>query len=112
MKRNNSGRNLLNRAVLAVGASALALTVAQAGPVGFNFEDEWGGDGGAKVVSPAFGLDQTNWINLVRVFNSEGAAFSTNQTVSLPDGGQLFVEWSAINTYSVYADVPTNGDEQ
>jgi hypothetical protein len=112
MKIKKSWNGLLCQAVLTLGIVFGACSTSRAAQVGLNFEDEWGGAGGAPVVSPAFGLDQTNWINLVRVLNSESGAFATNQTIPLPGGGQLFVEWSAINTYSVYADVSTNGDEQ
>lgn len=112
MKRTPPRLNLLKQAILAVTTAVLMLSTSHAAQIGINFEDEWGGDGGATVVDTAFGLNKTNWFNMVRVLNSESGAFSTNQTITLPDGGTLLVEWSAVNTYSVYADIPTTGDEQ
>lgn len=107
--------NITKRSRAGLFAAALACTLAggaRAAYIGINFQDDWGSDGGAAVTDTAFGIPAANWFNAVRVLNSNGAPFSTNQVVTLPGGGALQLTWQAINTYSLAADIPAMGDDQ
>lgn len=94
------------------------LTSAKAASIGLNFADDWGSgnpaDGGAEVTADAFGIPAARWFNMPRIPGSEaGTGVSSNAVVTLPEGGSLRVEWSCINTYSLYADIPTGpGEDQ
>ncbi|HMO63890.1 MAG TPA: hypothetical protein PKE47_01460, partial [Verrucomicrobiota bacterium] len=92
----------------------LGIATAHAAQIGLNFSDDWGAGGGADVTEDAFGVPAARWYNLPRVFNSiAGPAVSSNAVVTLPEGGQLKVEWSCVNTYSLAADVPEGpGEDQ
>lgn len=92
----------------------LGTAAAHAAQIGLNFSDDWSTGGGADVTEDAFGVPAARWYNLPRVFNSiAGPAVSSNAVVTLPEGGQLKVEWSCVNTYSLAADVPTGpGEDQ
>lgn len=105
--------NLINIQFTAgLAAVAVGVAASNAAQFGINFEDEWGGDGGAAVTQEALGIPAADWFNMVRVRNSESVAFSTNQTLTV-QGAALNVAWGAVNTYSIYADVPTdNGTDQ
>jgi len=102
-----------------LGIALLAwLTSANAASIGLNFADDWGNgspaDGGAEVTQDAFGIPVARWFNMPRIPGSEaGSGVSSNAVITLPEGGNLRVEWSCINTYSLYADVPTGpGEDQ
>lgn len=75
--------------------------------IGFNFQN----DNGAEVTGTSFGIPAEKWINLPRVANSGGAAFTTSTVVTLPTGGTITVEWSAKNTYHLGGGVPAAAGE-
>lgn len=80
--------------------------------VGFNFQhDAGGGNGGAAVTEPSFGIPVANWFNMPRVQNSLSNAVATSTTLNLPGGGRLLVEWSARNTYRLPGGVPATAGE-
>ncbi|MFM7214702.1 MAG: hypothetical protein ACKO3H_07480, partial [Verrucomicrobiota bacterium] len=102
-----------------LGITLLALlTSARAASIGINFADDWGSgspaDGGAEVTEDAYGIPAARWFNMPRIpGSSSGTGVSSNAVVNLPEGGSLRVEWSCINTYSLYADIPTGpGEDQ
>lgn len=94
------------------------LNSATAASIGLNFADDWGSgapaDGGAEVTEDAFGIPAARWFNMPQIpGSSSGTGVSSNAVITLPEGGSLRVEWSCINTYSLYADVPTGpGEDQ
>jgi len=102
-----------------LGITLLALlTSARAASIGINFADDWGSgspaDGGAEVTEDAYGIPAARWFNMPRIpGSSSGTGVSSNAVMNLPEGGSLRVEWSCINTYSLYADIPTGpGEDQ
>ena len=83
--------------------------------IGINFADNWGGTpyGTLTDSAGAFGIPLANWYNAPMVSNSgAGGGVGTNGTFAVPGGGDLQVTWSCKNTYSLYAAVPTAGDNQ
>jgi len=97
-------------ALAALVAGGLMLGSSQAAQIGINFQDEWGGDGGTAVTMDAFGVPAANWFNMPRIYNSNSQGpVSSNATINLPGGGALLVEWSCVNTWSLYANQPTSG---
>lgn len=112
MKRKLLGKQRLKQAALAVPAAALMLGASQAAQIGINFQDNWYGTPYAPVTdSSAFGIPLASWFNAPSVENSGFTPFSTNATFALPGGGTLALAWSAKNTYSLYAAIPTLGDD-
>jgi len=95
-------------AALAGLVSLSATNTVPAAKIGINFQDDWIDDGGAAVTDTSFGIPASDWYNVPRYPNSEGAPFATSNTIPLPGGGSLLLEWSAINTYSYYAAIPTS----
>lgn len=95
-------------AALVTASSLCGLAPSRAARIGINFQDDWDTGGGAPVTETSFGIPASDWFNMPRVKNSIGAPFSTSSPITLPDGATLLVEWSAINTYSQYADIPTS----
>ncbi len=114
MKRKLLSNRLLKQTVLAVPAAALMLGASQAAQVGINFQDNWGGTPYAPLTEPsAFGIPLASWYNAPSVFDSGQTAFSTSGAFTLPSGGELKLAWSAKNTYSIYAAIPTTpGEDQ
>ncbi|MDB6071274.1 MAG: hypothetical protein JWL81_2445 [Verrucomicrobiales bacterium] len=93
-------------AALVTASWLSVLSPGQAAKIGINIQDDWDSGGGAPVTDTSFGIPAADWFNLPRVTNSIGQAFSTSTTISLPGAGDLFIEWSAVNTYSMTGDVP------
>ncbi len=113
MKRKLLGKQRLKQAALAVPAAALMLGASQAAQIGINFQDNWYGTPYAPMTdTSAFGIPLASWFNAPSVENSGFTPFSTNATFALPGGGTLALAWSAKNTYSLYAAIPTLGDDQ
>ncbi len=104
MKRKLLNRTFLKQAALALPAAALMLGASQAAQIGINFQDDWGGTPYAPLTAPsAFGIPLASWLNAPTVLDSnQNRPFSTNTVFVLPGGGELKVEWSARNTWSIY----------
>ncbi len=112
MKRQSVGF-LLKQTVFAVPAMALMLGAAHGSQVGINFQDNYNGNSYATLVAPsAFGVPLDHWFNAPSILNSKSHPISTNAVWALPDGSSLGVAWSANNTYSVSAAIPSGGNDQ
>lgn len=115
MKRKLLDTRLLKQTALAVPAAALMLGASHAGQVGINFQDNWGGTPYAPLTDAAgaFGIPLASWYNAPSVYDSgQGGGVGTNGTFAVPGGGNLNVAWYCKNTYSLYANIPTEGDKQ
>lgn len=103
----------LKQSLLAVPAAALMLGAASGAQIGINFQDNWYGTAYAPVTAdPALGIPLANWINAPSILNSGFTAFSTNSAFTLPGGGNFNMAWSCVNTYSLVAAIPADGDSQ
>lgn len=79
-----------------------------AASIGLNFQDDWVDDGGALVTREAFGVPAARWFNMPRVLGSAIASgVSTNAVITLPEGGDLRIEWACTITRSLTGDIPT-----
>lgn len=79
-----------------------------AASIGLNFQDDWVDDGGALVTHEAFGVPAARWFNLPRVLGSAIASgVSSNAVITLPEGGELRIEWACTITRSLTGDIPT-----
>jgi len=96
-----------------VPAAALMLGVAHSAQIGINFQDNYNGASYATLTDAvAFGIPLANWINAPSINNSESTPISTNSNFTLPGGVNLGVAWACKNTYSIFAAIPTAGDDQ
>jgi len=115
MKRKLLNTRLMKQTALAIPAAALMLGASHAGQVGINFQDNWGGTPYAPLTDAAgaFGIPLASWYKAPTVYDSgAGGGVGTNGTLAVPGGGDLKVAWSCKNTYSLYAAIPTLGDDQ
>ena len=88
-----------------LGTWALGMSAAS---IGINFQDDWIEDGGAPVTEETFGVPAARWFNLPRVLGSAIASgVSSNAVITLPEGGQLRIEWTCTITRSLTGDIPT-----
>jgi hypothetical protein len=112
MKRKLLGKHGLKHAVLAVPAAALMLGASQAAQIGINFQDNWYGTPYAPMTdTSAFGIPQASWFNAPSVENSGFTPFATMPPLRCPAAERS--PWRAAkNTYSLYAAIPTLGDDQ
>lgn len=91
----------------------MMLGASHAAQVGINFQDNWGGTPYAPLTdATAFDIPLANWYNVPSVTDSGQTAVSTATTFPLPGGGTLDIAWSCKNTYSIYAAIPTAGNDQ
>ncbi|HWX22817.1 MAG TPA: LamG-like jellyroll fold domain-containing protein [Candidatus Binatia bacterium] len=100
MKRKLLNRTLLKQTALAVPAAALMLGSSQGAEIGINFQDDYTGYAsysGKPVTATAFGIDPTNWFNMVPI--PVDAPSATNQSLALFTGASLSVSWKAQNAW-------------
>jgi hypothetical protein len=113
VKRKILNTSFLKQTALAVPAAALMLGASQGAQIGINFQDNYAGNAYAPLTAPsAFGIPLADWYNAPSVPNSSGTAIATSGSFAVPSGGTLDLAWSCKNTWSIYAPVPTEGDDQ